>query len=354
VEPAKAENWSDDPEPGAEGSSNESLARLLVADGKAVDRTQARAKITSMQASEIAAYLRGQSSEQLLGVYLRKDGPGYIDIPKVFADGYVLPRRDSLQLFAAGDYNRVPTILGTNRDENKLFLYASPIFVRQWFDFFPQVRDWNLFEASAEYMSKAWKASAADGLATAMRKAQGASVYVYRFDWDEEPRDVLFFFDLARLFGAAHGFEIPFVFGHWQLGPSSDWFFTADNEPGRLALSREMMSYWAQFARTGSPNRGRDGTLTQWPAWEPGPEVHKALILDTPEAGGSHTGSETVTIDAVLAQIESDPRLASAREKCFVYRQIALWNEKRGFGKDEYPEAGAQGCGGWPFESWPW
>ena len=48
-----------------------------------------------------------------------------------------------------------------------------------------------------------------------MRSTQ-PDVFVYRFDWDEEPK--LLGADLQPMLGAAHGFEIPFVFGHLDLG----------------------------------------------------------------------------------------------------------------------------------------
>ncbi|MFQ5416229.1 MAG: carboxylesterase/lipase family protein [Myxococcota bacterium] len=350
---AEAENWNDDAEPGAEGSSNEILARLRVADGGAADTATARAQIASMSAEEIASYLRGKSTGEFLSVYRREDQEGLIDIPRVFRDGTVLPDGDTLELFAAGDYNRVPTILGTNHDENKLFLYANPIFVRQWFGVFPQVFDWNRFETSAEYLSKNWKATGADAPAAVMRPVQGPSVYVYRFDWDEEPTSYLLF-DLARVFGASHGFEIPFVFGHWQIGPSTDKIFTRGNEPGRLALSEQMMSYWTEFARSGAPGRGRDGTLPEWLAWDPAPDGHKTLILDTPAGGGARMGSAPVTVESVLAEIAADPRLETQRERCFVYRQIAKWDEDLGFGPEEYLDAGPTGCREWPYDEWPW
>ena len=60
-----------------------------------------------------------------------------------------------------------------------------------------------------------WKATGADMPAAALRGTQ-PDVYVYRFDWDEEP--TLLGADLGEMLGAAHGFEIPFVFGHFDLG----------------------------------------------------------------------------------------------------------------------------------------
>ena len=96
------------------------------------------------------------------------------------------------------------------------------------------------------------RAAAADGPASARVGSGAPGVFVYRFDWDEEP-NLFLIADLAQLVGAAHGFEIPFVFGHWDLGPMSRRLFTAENAEGRDRLSGEMMSYWAQFARAGEP-----------------------------------------------------------------------------------------------------
>jgi para-nitrobenzyl esterase len=95
-----------------------------------------------------------------------------------------------------------------------------------------------------------------------MRRVQGPSVFAYRFDWDEEPS--VLGTDLGEMIGAAHVIEVPFVFGHWDLGPNSKRLFDEDNAPARLALSQKMQSYWGRFAWTGSPGRGRDGVQPAW------------------------------------------------------------------------------------------
>src|SRR4029434_6821820 len=116
-------------------------------------------------------------------------------------------------------------------------------------------------DLSAQYLAKMWKATGADMPAAAMATSQ-PDVYVYRFDWDEEP--TLLGADLGVMLGAAHAFEIPFVFGHFDLGREGNVIYTEDNKAGREALSKKMMSYWAQFARTGSPGRGRGRGFAQW------------------------------------------------------------------------------------------
>ena len=172
----------------------------------------------------------------------------------------------------------MPVIAGTNRDEQKLFMFMNPLHVRRWLGVVPQVRDPELYLAAADARSAMWKATGADGPVAAMWATQ-PNVFVYRFDWDEEPS--LLGIDLGTFLGAAHGFEIPFVFGHWDLGRQGNVIFSAANQAGREALSDQMMSYWANFARTGDPGRGRRGELPAWSAWDGRPQAHKYLILDT-------------------------------------------------------------------------
>jgi carboxylesterase type B len=49
-----------------------------------------------------------------------------------------------------------------------------------------------------------------------------------------------------------------------------------------LQLSRAMMTYWANFARTGDPNTV-DTALPLWHAWSNEPGAPKRMILDTDE-----------------------------------------------------------------------
>jgi len=348
--PAEAENFRDDPEPGDANSSNEVLARLFVSQDKASDPTSARQTLSTMSAAQIASLLRGATPEQLFAVYGRDVDEGMIDMPRVFADGVVLPTGDAQQQFAKPDgWNRVPVIAGTNRDENKLFMFMDPIYVKRWFGVLPQVHDPNLYLATADARSAMWKVTGADGPAAAMWTTQ-PNVFVYRFDWDEEPSPLGL--ELARYLGAAHGFEIPFVFGHWDLGSQGNVIYDEANRAGREALSEKMMSYWASFAWTGDPGRGRLRNLPAWSAWDGRSDTHKYMILDTEAGGGLRMGSEPVSIESVLAAVDADPRLATQRDRCFVYRELARWG--RGFDEQHYSTAGREGCAKYPFDAFPW
>ena len=348
--PAEAENFRDDVEPGHPSSSNEVLARLLVSLGKASEPTSARQVLASLSAAQIASLLRGATAEQLFAAYGRDVDEGMLDLPQVFADGVVLPTGDAQQQFAKPDgWNRVPVIAGTNHDENKLFMFMNPLYVKRWFGVLPQVRDPILYLATADARSALWKVTGADGPVAAIWTTQ-PSVFVYRFDWAEEPSPLGL--ELASFLGAAHGFEIPFVFGHWDLGPQGNVIYDEANRAGREALSDQMMSYWANFAWTGDPGRGRLRNLPAWRAWDGRPDAHKTLILDTEAGGGVRMGSEAVTIESVLASVDADPRLKTQRDRCFVYRELARWS--RGFGEQQYASAGREGCAKYPFDAFPW
>ncbi|KAL4631395.1 acetylcholinesterase-like [Arapaima gigas] len=73
--------------------------------------------------------------------------------------------------------------------------------------------------------------------------------------------------------GVIHGYEIEFVFG---LPLEKRLNYTAEEEK----LSRRMMRYWANFARTGNPNINMDGTIDnrrRWPVFTASEQKHVGL-----------------------------------------------------------------------------
>jgi para-nitrobenzyl esterase len=299
------------------------------------DRAAAKSRAAAMAPAEMARYLRAKTAPELLAAAAAGNFAGMLDMPVVFRDGTVLPRENLFDVLGqSGRYNEVPIVLGTNRDENKLFLFTNPWFVRRWFGIFPVVRDPKAYELDAEYGAKMWKAGGADEVAMRLRRVPGQRVWVYRFDWDEEPK--ILGTDLGKLLGASHAFEIPFEFGHFEMGREANAIWTKANEPGRLALSAAMMSYWAQFAYAGDPASGRRADLPAWRAW--GAEGEPTyVVLDTPGGGGIRMNTDFLTKESVVAQIEADPRLPTEREKCERLRELALWSGH--FTKDEYATA---------------
>ncbi len=336
---AAAESFVDATPAGERNSASEIVLRVLA---PGVPRAEARERLAALAPADVAARLRALPAGDLVRAYRTESQEGLIDVPQVFRDGAVLPAGDPLEAVRTGRYNRVPTILGTNKDENKLFLALNPEFTWRLLGLVPIVRDPLLYEATARHLTRHWRARGADEPAAAMRAVQGPSVFVYRFDWDEEPR--VFTVDVSRLLGAAHGLEIPFVFGHWDLGSQTGLLFSSANEPGRVELARKMMAYWAELARIGTPSGPATMSL---PRWEPyALPDGRSLVLDTTAGGGVRMESGHVTTTEALAAVATDGTLATAAAKCAVYRSFVRWAHEPSAA--QYPSMLGGACARYP------
>jgi para-nitrobenzyl esterase len=319
--PAEAEHYRDDAVPGDTQSSSEILLRLLPPDPTSADRAAAKAALAARSPGELAAALRIVPQGRLFAAYAAEEGERY-DPPRVFREGSVLPEAPFLEaLGTPGAYHAVPVLLGSNRDEQKLFTFFDPEQVRRWFGRIPQAKDPLAYQRDSAYRSRAWKVTGVDEPARRLAGAQPGQVFAYRFDWDEEPSTL--WSDLGELIGAAHGLEIPFVFGHWQLGSAGKILFDAENMAGREELAAMMMSYWAEFAWRGDPGRGRAGTLPRWTAWQDDGE--KYAVLDTPAGGGVRMASESERLADIAAAILADPSFRDEAERCRALARLGEW-----------------------------
>ena len=95
----------------------------------------------------------------------------------------------------------------------------DPEYVRLWFRVLPRVRDPERYDRDAEYQALLEGERRRRPRALRCAASQGPSVFVYRFDWDED-RSFLWV-DWDEVIGAAHAFEIPFVFGHFDLAAAA-------------------------------------------------------------------------------------------------------------------------------------
>ena len=324
-------------------SSNELLARYLVADGRAEDRTAAKAGIGEMDEAETATYLRSLTPEQLLAPFGREGFGGMYPAVELIRDGAVLPSEPAVEAFRLGRYNEVPAILGTNRDEARLFMLFSSPFVARAFGLPLWLKDKDLYQATADYPSKMWKVRGADAPASAMRAIQGPSVYAYRFDWDEQPKFMML--DLSAALGAAHALEIPFVFGWLSLGPGTRFVFDPDKAGENGWLSNQMMSYWANFAYTGTPGRGRSGDQAEWKAWSNEEGGETFLVLDSPGGGGVRMSKQAgLTRQAVIASVSGDERLDGRLDlRCELYRRFVSWRGE--MSESDYASVEDGACG---------
>ncbi|MFV2089150.1 MAG: carboxylesterase/lipase family protein [Pseudomonadales bacterium] len=318
-------------------SAREIVSHLLVTDGTVADLESARSYQSDMGTTKLREYLYGKSIEEIFAPFVGNGFGGMINVPDNFGDGHVLPDMTTEEIFSSAEnHNRVPVILGTNRDEPALFMAMSPENLDTFLWIFPRLKDEDRYLRSVKYGALAWKVRGVDSLAGYMTAAGNPDVYAYRFDWDEEGS--VMGYDLSKAFGAAHAMEIAFVFGDFENGLAAlgDLYTSS---PNRDVLSDSMMSYWTQFAITGNPGTGRDSQEVPWLSW--GTNGQRSIILDTPDDRGIRMMSEEVSMAGIKAQLAADPEIADARERCQLY--MASFG-RIGFNEEEYNDFGPDGC----------
>ena len=255
-----------------EASAHAVILKLLVNDGTANDADAAQKYLETLSDAEVEAYLRAKSAAELLKAY-DSGYFGMIAFPYIFEDGTVIPKT-GFETFETGTYpNKVPIIMGTTKEEAKLFLFLDPAFTGE--DEF--------YQTVASYSSDLWKAMGADSVVRELSThPDQPNVYVYQFLWGSggDTGTSVIPAPWGFRLGACHSLDIPFFFGNdiWN-GPLSFLVFTKDNRPGRESLSNAMMAHVAQFARTGDPNKPGSG-LTEWSPWSNAVDGPKCILFN--------------------------------------------------------------------------
>jgi para-nitrobenzyl esterase len=344
----QAENYTDEEDPGLPGSSAELLISLLRQSGRADSRDTAKEVAAALRPSEIEEFLRGLSTEELLEPFVEVANdsafPIYVS-PNIIRDGHVIPTTAPLELFSTpGEYNEVPFIAGTNREEHKLFFAMTSPHVSRIFGIPTGFENLRLYDIESEYGGLIWRATGVDQPISRMREVQGPSVWSYRFDWDEEPS--VMGTDLSKLIGAGHGVELIFVFGLTDLGFANRFLFE-DLESARI-LSDQIRSYWAEFAHTLHPGSGQGDDLLEWAPWDPASGRPKYMKFDSARDGGLSMGSDEINEAFVLDRASHDPRLLDDGERCGVLRNLMEWSDALSVEGSHLASDGA--CQGYPLE----
>ena len=260
------------PSADGESSAQDVLMMLLINDGIASDTSEAKANLESMSNTEVQAYLRSKKPEEIFACYETKEF-GLITLPQIFEDGTVIVS-DGVVAFDTGTYpNKVPLIIGSNKEELKMFLFSESGIVGK-----P-----DLYQTVTSYGSDLWKVNGVDDL---IRKLSSypdqPDIYAYQFNWGAWKEDgsspIPAPHDLTL--GAAHSLDVPFFLGNPSFNViMTDWVFSEENRPGREALTNAMMAYVAQFTRTGNPNMPGSG-LPDWKPWTNGENEPKCILFD--------------------------------------------------------------------------
>jgi len=265
------------------------LQQLVIADGLATDATSANAYIASQTNAQLATYLRGKSADAVLTTVLTKLAPIGASGSGPIPDGTVVPT-SAIAAIQAGNYLKVPILAGNTRDEGKLFPTLFPLAggtgsgrllndatvfstafnydpnaapqttLAAWIppQYLPTTTPVTGFDAVADKLTNIFFFASRDSILNAAKTKQ-SSIWYYRFDWDEEPAP------FNEIYGAAHAFDLPFIFGNFGPSLYANISYSTANQPGRLALSDAMMKSVGAFALNGDPNNASLGVA--WPVW---------------------------------------------------------------------------------------
>lgn len=202
-------------------------------------------------------------------------------------DGDLVPEHP-ISVLRDGRGIPVPLLIGTNHDEASLFKFMkSPLMpiesatILQMFDAIAHEQPGLVLPSQAQVTSayagiptKAIGMGVAGDIGFRMPTiwlieghARVAPVHLYRFDWATP------MLHLIKM-GAAHGTELPYVFGNLDGGKKDITFKLGGRHRGE-ALSKRMRSRWIAFAVSGTP----DGTASPaWPAFDL--SARATLVID--------------------------------------------------------------------------
>ncbi|OFW58044.1 MAG: hypothetical protein A2V52_05480 [Actinobacteria bacterium RBG_19FT_COMBO_54_7] len=212
-------------------------------------------------ADDVLACMRGKTTEEMLAAQDKQGGVLEAQTWFPIVDGWVLIDKPQ-NVFAAGEQQKVPLLIGTNADEGTVL--APSITAAQYKMMIAYIFGGKADEVSALFPIVGDDAnSALQRLLTEMAMAAPSKfaavctadvdqpVYLYKFTMtSNDPR-------FAR-FGSFHSLEIPYVFGNMNKGTEMAL------RPEDVALSEAMMNYWTNFAATGNPNGKGE---PEWPAF---------------------------------------------------------------------------------------
>jgi para-nitrobenzyl esterase len=211
-------------------------------------------------------------------------------------DGKVLPQ-STRSAFASGQFNGVPVIEGSTHDEFTIFTYLSveavlglplspPLYPIALSVLIPAtglnttvaavMNEYPLtnYQTAGEAFSAVGTDAvfACPGRRTAKALSQFVPTYAYEFNDPNAPQP--FVPPASFPYKAFHASELAYLFDSTTLGGHAP--FTPDQE----ALAAHMVSYWTQFARSGTPN-GRNSP--QWPAYTNATDTYQSLEPPTPK-----------------------------------------------------------------------
>ena len=284
---------------------------------------------------ELRNTLYSLSGKEFYQYYAEREN--FEELPLLTNDGIVIPEIGLRESLSKEEHvNIVPTIAGSTRDEVKIWLAFSEYFVSVDYSVsgsllgLPKVilKNEDAFEAFNYYRSNAWKVRGVNDPLNSLAKAGNSELYAYRVDWDDRRKFLIA--DFKKLFGAGHALEIPLLTGNTKLvgGPPVSNFMYPKSI-SRFYTSRNMMKFWADFAKFGDP--GYSTNNIKWENYNVDENKFSSyIILDKKK--NLKMSSDDLTLRKLSQMVYEDSRL-NETEKCVVIYQMFTY-----VGNDVYDE----------------
>jgi len=288
----------------------------------------------SKSMDEIRSALKNKNAYDFYRYYLEFD---FHEVPLLTNDGIVIPKEGLLNSLRNPTNNSIPLMIGSNRDEVKLWIGTSLYFVKPKTSIIGSLfgvpgvtlKDEDAFEAFNYYRSSAWQIRGVKKPIENLSSAGLTEVYAYRYDWDDHRRWPVANF--KKLIGAAHATEIPLLTGNNKL-VGNYGFIIYPRGPSKKFTSNNMMSFWGNFAKHGKPGISSNGI-----EWENYLANKKFLILDK-KRNLKHKTLDS-SFNSLLNELDSDSRITS-KEKCVLLYQLGvlIGNDIYGDIENLYPQ----------------
>ena len=267
---------------------------------------------------DIRFALKNKNAYAFYKHYLEFD---FHEVPLLTNDGIVIPKEGLLDSLKNPVNKSIPLLIGSNRDEVKLWIGTSLYFVKPKATLIgslvgvPGVNliDEDAFEAFNYYRSSAWQIRGVKNPIENLSSAGVDEIFAYRYDWDDHRRWPVANF--KKLIGAAHATEIPLLTGNNKL-VGNYGFIIYPRGPSKKFTSKNMMSFWGNFAKYGKPGISSNGI-----EWENYLTNKKFLILDK-KRNLKHKTLDS-SFNSLLNELDLDKRI-TRKEKCVLLYQLGV------------------------------
>jgi para-nitrobenzyl esterase len=193
-------------------------------------------------------------------------------------DNYVLAEGGLNKAFAEKTIPYIPTIIGFTQDDGSLF--AADLTLAEYQTWLKKTFKGKLYKSILNKFPAAEKSQVPENISKIFKMfafilptmrfadymSEFSNVYVYSFNRKNDTQ-------LGKDYGVAHTSELPYIFGNLDL--------VGINNNADKNISEDIMRYWINFIKTGTPNG--NNTVT-WPEFHK--NNRKIIYLDSENSVG--------------------------------------------------------------------